>query len=806
MRQDVRFAVRSLARQPMFALGAIATLALGIGANSTIFTLSNAVLFRHLPGIAAPAQLVWVSSVWRDRGRQSGLSYPDYLDYREGSRELFADMMGFWPTALSLGSGGDPSRIRGHLVTGSYFPTLGVAAAEGRLIETADDRRGAQPVVVLGYRLWQRRFAGSPEIIGQSIVLNGRPFAVAGVAPEGFAGPSLGDAADVWVPIASQPDLFGDEPRRLESRASAWLMVMGRLRGGVAESAAQSALAGIAARLARAHSDADGNRTVALSGTPSALSPEGRSEMIPLAALLMIVAGLVLLIACANIANLMLARGAGRWLELGIRAAIGATRGRLIRQLLTESLVVAAVGAAAGLLTSFWATDIIIAALPAAEFQGLGASADARVLAFTAAIAIGSVLAFGLVPALAATRGALQPSLRETPSAGGRSRLQRVFVVAQLSLSLVLLLAAGLTLRALQKAGTIDLGFNPQHVVTASYDLVLQNYPAERREVFRRELMSRLETLPGVTSASSANVPPLSGTMISTLVSTTGADGRPSEARAFTNGVGPRYFATLEIPIRRGREVGAQDGPGAPGAAIVNETLARQLWDGADALGRTVTLDGDPLTVVGIARDAKYDEATEDPRPFLYLSLAQHSQLDRETAIVRTDVPSALVEAALQAQVRALDPALPVFDVRPFERALADRADKQRGISALLAAFGSLALLLAALGLYGVMAYAVATRTREMGLRLALGASPAQLMQLVAGDGLRLALTGVAAGSVLALPLAQALGTLVFGVQIADLAAFAGTCLLLVAVALLAALLPARRAARLDPIVALRTD
>lgn len=445
--------------------------------------------------------------------------------------------------------------------------------------------------------------------------------------------------------------------------------------------------------------------------------------------------------------------------------------------------------------------------LPAADFGGVNAGADARVLVFTAFLTTVSVCVFGLLPALTSTRRALLPSLRATPSAGGgRSRLQGVFVIAQLSLSLVLLLAAGLSLRALQKAGAIDLGFNPRQVLTASYDLALQNYPDGRRQSFRRELLARVRALPGVTSATVANVAPLSGTMVGTVVTSTDDRGQPIEGRASLNAVGPDYFETLQMPLIRGRAIGAGDTSGAAGAAVVNETLARQLWPGGDAVGHTLRLNDDALEVVGVARNSKYDEATEDPRPFLYLSLAQHSPLDRETLILRTSTAPESLAPAVQAQIRVLDPALPVFDVRPFETVLQDRADKQRAISSLFAAFGALALLLAALGLYGVMTYTVTLRTREMGVRLALGATPAQLTRLVAGDGFRLAVTGVAIGAALALPLAHVLGALIFGVQVADFATFAGTCVLLILVALSAAILPARRAGRLDPIAALRSE
>jgi predicted permease len=808
MLQDLRFAVRSLLLNPMFSLGAIATLALGIGVNSTIFTLANAALFKPMPGMASPSELVWISGVSRERPRPGGMSYPEYLDYREGSRGTFSSLLAFGPTSLSLGSGGEPERIRGHLVTGSYFATLGALPSAGRLLQPSDDRPGAEPAAVLGHRLWRQRFGGATDVLGQPLTINGRTFTVVGVASDGFTGPELGQAADVWVPIASLPAINTAQAGWLDERGTLWLRVIGRLEPGKTTQQAGAVAIGIAARLEETYPDTNKGRTAIVSAASSGLSPGERGELVPFAALLLVVTGLVLVIACANVANLVLARGAGRALEISIRAAIGASRGRLVRQLLTESIVLAGAGAAAGLLLAFWGSDLLLAQLRESDFRGLYAGVDIQVMGFTALLAALSVCVFGLVPALATTRFALAPRLRQTPSAGGgRSRLQGALVVAQLSLSLVLLLAAGLSLRALQKAGAMELGFNPRQMITASYDLVLQNYPVARREEFRRELVARLDALSGVRSATIANVPPLSGIMYSTIVTSTDDRGEPVEGRAYMNAVGPRYFSTLEMPLVAGREIDRQDSRGAPGAAVINETLARRLWPGANALGRTMRLDGDTLEVVGIARDAKYDEPTEDSRPFLFVSLAQHSTLDRDTAIVRTTTgASALVGAAVQAQIRALDPALPVFDVRSFDAVLKDRADKQRGVSALFAGFGLLALLLAALGLYGVMAYAVTRRTREMGVRLALGATPGQLTRLIAGDGLRLALTGVAIGGTLALPLAQVLGALVFGVQIADLTTFAGTCALLVAVALVAAVLPARRAGRLDPIVALRSE
>ena len=802
----MRYAIRSLLREPLFVLSAVATLALGIGVNSTIFTFANAAFFKGMPGITSPERLVWISSVWRDRGREVGMSYPDYADYREATRDVFADIFALRPMPLSLGSGGEPRRIRGHLVTGSYFETLGVTPAAGRLIEADDDRAGAPPTVVIGYRLWRELFEASPDIISSTVALNGRQFAVIGVTPEHFTGPALGEAADVWLPMALAAELRTGDRDILTNRGSSWLLVMGRLRDNVTIARARAAVGAVASGLEQSYPDSNTNRLATVSSAESGLAPEGRGELLPLGALLLTVTGIVLMIACANVANLLIARGAARSLEMSIRAAIGARRRRLIGQLLTESALLGLAGAGAGLIVSFWVSDLLFAKLPQAEFRGFHPGPDLRVLLFTAALAVLSVCSFGLVPAFAATRGTLLPRLRETPSAGGRTRLQAAFVIAQLSLSLVLLLAGGLSLRALQKSRAIDLGFDPSGVLTASYDLELQNYPLERRVAFRRELRRRLAALPGVTAVGVANMPPLNGVMVSNVIESPDDAGGIAESRAYLNGAGPGYFMALRIAIVRGRGFVETDGPGSARVTVVNETLARRLWGSADPVGREITLDGTKLQVVGVARDSKYDEATEDTRPFLYTSLDQAAQLDREAVILRATSAPAALSNALRATVHALDPALPVFELRTLDDVLQQRADKERGISVLLGGFGAMALLLASLGLYGVMSYAVTRRTREIGIRIALGATASQVSSLIAADGLRLALAGVAIGGVLSLPMAYAIGALLFGVHLADVAAFAVICAGLVGVAIIASWLPARRAARLDPVFALRTE
>ncbi len=804
MTADFKYAIRSLSRSPIFALGAIATLALGIGVNSTIFTLANNALFRPMAAVGTPSELVWVSGLSRTTGRTGGVSYPEYVDFQNRTTDVFSGLMAFAPSSFSLGSGGEPQRIRGHLVSDSYFSTLAVNVSDGRTLQRSDHEPGALLVAVISHRLSKQRFGG--KIPDRPILVNGRDVTVVGIAPIGFVGPEFGQSADIWVPISALPLINATQAAWVNQRDTLWLRVIARRRVDVSLQQAQAVVTSVAAALDAEHPTIHKNRGAVVSSASSGVRPSERGELLPIAALLLIVTGLVLLIACANVSNLLLARGAARSTEISIRAAVGASRWRIVRQLLIESLVLASAGALGGLLLSFWAADLLLAHLPEVDFGGLDASVDARVLVFTSVLAAMSACIFGLTPALNVTRGSLLPRLRQTVGAAGRSRTQGFFVVMQLSLSLVLLLGAGLSLRALQKTAAIELGFNADGLLTASYDLTLQNYPRQRREIFRRDLAARMQSLPGVGSVAIADRPPLSGTMVSAMVTATDSDGRKFESRAYMSSIGSDYFKTMGIPLLRGRGVAETDRPGSPDVAIVNETLAHRLWPDLDPLGRTLQVDDQPVQIIGVARDAKYDEATEDARPFLYLALDQHSMIDRETVIARSSGGAILTGAAVRDQIHALDPALPVFDVKSFDDVLRDRADKQRGISTLFAAFGLLALALASLGLYGVMSYAVTRRTHEIGVRLALGATPRQLISLIAKDGFQLTAFGIAIGTVLAYPLARALGALIFGVQIADLATFGATCVVLIAVAMTAALLPAARAAQLDPVAALRTE
>lgn len=803
MINDFQFAIRTLGRNRLFAASAIATLALGIGVNTTMFSLANGALFRSRSGIQDPGQVAWLATVFKGTGRRAGLSYPDYLDLRGGTTGAFTELAGYCNVPFSVGSGGAPERLRGQMVTGSFFHLLGAPIAQGRAIDEQDDVRGGAPVAMISETLWKRRFEGSPDVVGRSIVLNGREFAVIGIVGRSFHGAAIGDNADVWLPLSLWPQVRVSEAALLETRGSSWLTVLGRLRGDVSARSAQAAVDAVTTQLAASHPEVEAERTTVVAGAGSAISPEGRSELLPMAGLLLGITGAVLLIACANLANLLLARGAGRHMEISIRSSLGASRGRLMRQLIAESAVLAVAGAIGGLLLATWAADLLLGFAPP-DLEGLQATPDYRVLLFTAGAATLSVCAAAVLPALTATRPDVVRGLRATPGAGGRSRMQRAFVVAELALSLVLLLAAGLSLRALQDSARIDLGFTPDNLTTASYDLVLQNYPDARKAAFRRDVIAAVRAIPGVESASVANLAPLGGRMIGAQ-----ATSGDSAAMAFLNAIGPEYFATMRIPIVRGRAIDERDGAGAPRAVVVNETLARRMWGAEDPIGRTIHVhlrSDEACQVVGVARDAKYDEATEDPYGFVYLAIAQSPAFDSETLIVRAGAGAANPGQAIERAIRALDPALPVFDVQPFSRILTERADKQRTISALLTAFGGLALALAVIGLYGVMAYATARRTREFGVRLALGASPSQLAAMIAREGLKLGGLGTLAGAALALPLARVLGALVFGVGIGDLAVCAAVCAALNAVVVAAAMVPARRAARLDPIAALRTQ
>ena len=812
---DLRYALRTLAKSPGFTAIAVLTLALGIGANTSIFTLVNAALFRPAPA-AHPEELAWLATT-RDFGGgrvsyQRRASYPEYRDYATRATS-FTGLIAFTHVSLALGSGGEPERIDGLLVSGNYFSVLGLTAAAGRFFAPEEDAAGAAPVAILGHALWQRRFGGAADVAGTEVILNGQRVIVIGIAPAGFVGTQLGSPIAAWLPMAQQAVAMPRSPGLLEERHAGWLDVMGRLKPGVTPAAASAEVRTIAAQLAAAYPAALEHAGAVVEPVTGGLDPANRQEGKMVFSLLMLVPGFVLLIACANVANLLLARAAGRRREIGIRLALGATRGRLIRQLLTESLLLALFAGAAGMLLSYWISDALVILSGAPLEVSMALTPDLRVLLFTAALAAVTGIVFGLAPALGATRSDLVPALKEDGITTGlrlrRSRLVSTFVVTQISGSLVLVVMAGLFLQTLGKALQVDPGFDPKNLATLGFDLGGMGYTADQRGVFYARLLERVRGMSGIRNAGLAAPVPLSGTNMNTQVVPEGAAADDFGLPTSLASVSPGYFATMALPLIRGRDFTPQDAPGAPLVTIVNETLAQRLWPGEDPIGKRLRNPGERQAyriVVGLARDSKYDELTERARPFYYLPERQESDFSDITLIARTAGDPRPLLAGLTAAVHELDARLPVYRVATMQDAIRERLGPQRAASSLLGAFGALALLLAALGLYAVMAFAVTQRTREIGIRMALGAGQREVLGMFVGEGVRLAAVGIVIGLVASFALTRVISSFLYGVRATDLPTFLLGAVILALVAALASYLPARRAARVDPMVALRYE
>jgi predicted permease len=805
MGKDFRYAVRVLARSPGFAAVAVVTLAAGIGLNSAIFGIFNALLLKPM-AVHEPSRLIWIASAsLKPDGPQGNLTYPDFLAIRE-RRDAFVDAFAFTETPMSVSAHAQALRVNGQVVSGNMFDVLGVGMQLGRAFAAEEDRvPGTHPVAVIGYAFWQRVFAGDPNALGQSIVVNGQPFTIVGVAPNGFVGPELMAPADVWVPImmhrAALPDIGAPF-----SPESWWLKAVARLAPGATIEQARAVLTGVARAVEQAEPSSHTGVTFRVAwfhGT----DPGNREQLVPLSALLLGLTLTVLVIACANVAGLLLSRAAGRGREIGVRLALGATRPVLVRQLLTESLLLAFLAGVAGLLLGMWGTELIvrIVDLPVR----VNTAPDWRVSAFTLGIAIAAGLAFGLAPALRSARQDVLPALRGKDAAPRSSRLQRSLVVGQLAVALVLLVGAGLFVRGLAKAWGSDVGFDYTDRVAVMLDLRLQNYAAARAEAFYTQLVDRVRALPGVRAATLAQAIPFGGRVFVHGLSFPGQavdpDRRPE--RASVNRVWTHYFSTLRIPIVRGRDFTAEDLAPASAVAIVSETTARTYWPEGDALGQRLSIgrpEGPYLTIVGVARDVLIDEFTERPWPAVYVP---HQKTAGEFAVLAWSAqPAAQTLRGIERTVRALDPDLPVAAGRPLSAYVAERLDGERALSSLLSICGALALVLAALGLYGVMAFAVARRTHEIGVRIALGASERDVVRLFVGDGLRVAGWGLAWGVMPAVAVTYVLGGQLVGVGVADPPTMIASAAVLVGATLVAAYLPARRATRVDPMVALRAD
>ncbi len=825
--QDLRYGARQLLRSPGFTAVAVLTLALGIGANTTIFSLVNALLLRPLP-VAEPEAVVTLYTSDFSGPRYGGSSYPDYEDFRDRNQTL-AGLASHDLAPFNLSTEGSGERVLGSVVSVNYFEVVGIRPAIGRgFVSGMKHAPGTPAEVVLGHGLWQRRFGGDPGIVSSKIHLNGQPFTVVGVAPASFPGVSRGVALDLWVPVTMLP-LVQPGNDDLTSRTSRGLSLIGRLKPGVRVDEAQAEFDVLAAQLHQEHGSAwtdvrEKPRAVTVVPESQArVPPSSRAGLVAFLLLLMAVVGLVLLVACANLANLLLARASGRQREVAVRLALGARRWRLIQQLLTENLLLALLAGGTGVLLALWGTAALMAFRPPLSMPiELDLGLDFRVLFFTLTASLLAGLLFGLAPAWQASRSDVVTGLKEaagSASAGrGKARLRNAFVVAQMGLSLVLLIAAGLFGRSLQNATAIDPGFDPNNVLTASFDLGLQGYDLGAGTVFYQQLLERISQLPGVESASVTTRIPLElggsrrGITIDGYTPQAGED-----MEVHTSTVGPQYFTVLRIPLVRGRGFTERDVPGAPRVAVVNEAFARRYWPGEDPIGKRIWMgrnretpgapppDSPAWEIIGVAKDGKYSTLGEEPRTFFYMPILQFYR-GSASLLVRTEGEPLALLAAVREQAGALDATLPLVEAKTLVAHMSTALLPARLAGSLLGLFGLVALLLAAVGIYGVMAHSVAQRTREIGIRMALGGSPRDILRLVIGDGLRLTVMGAAVGLAGVLSVAQLIRGFLYGISPTDPLTLAGVTLLLVAVALLACYVPARRAARVDPMVALRYE
>lgn len=805
--QDVRYGVRTLAKNPGFATVAMLTLALGLGANTAIFTVVNAVLLRPL-GYQEPDRLVTIM-----HNVNNPVAVANYVDWRDQSRSFEAMAAAeFWSPNLT---GMDPpEHLPGLQVTQSLFPMLGVQPQLGRWFVSGEDQKGADHEVILGYGLWQRRFAGDRDILGQTLTLNGEAYTVVGVMPREFKfAPFWATRAELWV-----PDAFGD---RVNSRGGNSLRVFARLKPGITLASARAEVAAVTARLEQQFPGT--NRHVDV--TPLKEMVVGDVQT-PLLVLLGAV-GFVLLIACANVSHMLLARSAVRQKELAVRAALGAPRLRLVRQLLTENVLLASLGAAAGLLLAIWCTRGLVAVSPATIPRLETVSIDAHVALFLLGTTLLTALAFGLGPALQPSSVSLSATLKESGrgSSDGlrRNRLRSFLVVSEFALALMLLIGAGLLSRSFLALRSVDPGFNPRNVLALVVSVAGSNEAAaERRAIFYRELLANVSALPGVVAAAGINHLPLAGDLWGWPFRIAGRPKpRPGESpRAIYRIVTPGYFRAMRLPLVRGRDILPSDDAQAPGVVIINERAARWYWPGQDPLGQHITFSSDTtvtpawLTIVGIAKDAKQGDWADAPEPEVYLAAFQNREFLGEggphiayiTLVVQTAGEPATFADAVKSTVWSLDRALPISEVLTMDGVVADANARPRFEMLLLGALALLALLMAAVGIYGVMSYAVSRRSHEIGIRISLGASRKQVFALVVRQGMRLALLGCAAGIAGALLLSRLMGKLLYGVPATDLLTFVGVPVLLSAVALIANYIPARRAMRVDPVIALRYE
>ncbi|HKW88490.1 MAG TPA: ABC transporter permease [Candidatus Acidoferrales bacterium] len=807
--QDVRYGLRVLLKSPGFTLIAILTLALGIGANSTVFSWINATLLTPIPGMPRPAQVISINR--GAEGQAESISYLDYKDLR-GRNHSFSGMtaFGLWP--VSLTGQGKPIRVWGIVASSNYFDVLGIRPILGRgFLPSEEGAANSAPVAVISYRLWQGHFAGNPSIIGTTVHINTHPFTIVGVTPPVFQGSYSGLRMDIYLPVIMIPELDPVSGKMLNERGTSFLNVDARLLPGVTRLQAQLAMNALAQQIASDYPDSHKSK-FQLTLYPLWRAPNGGNAFFSvLLPILMALAGVVLLLACANIANLLLARSVSRQKEIAVRLSLGASRFRLIRQLLVENLIMALVGGALALVVTLWTARRFMEMAPSSNLPVyVFVPVDRMVILATLFISILTCCLFGILPAFRAS--ALSPvSILKDESggiAGGRRKawLSNSLAIAQISLSLFLLVSAGLFIRSFRAEQNYDIGFNPKNVLLETFDLYPSGYTQATGIAFDQQLLEKIRSLPGVESASFADWTPLGFSNSSDSFQPEGYVPGPHESvSAGVTIVSPGYFATTQIPILRGRDFAPSDSATSQRVVVINEALANRYWRNQDAVGKRMKIQGGWATVIGIARTCDYYDLKEKPQPFIYLPLYQFYSSEVILHVRTAGAPIASASAVTDV-IHQLNSDLPVYDVSTLELRTRTASFVQHMAGTFVGTFGIVALALAAVGIYGLIAYSTRQRTHEIGIRMALGAQPRDVLRLILGQGMWLTAIGLLLGVLASLGLARLMSSLLFGVGASDPLTYLVVVILLALVALLACYFPARRAMRTDPMVALRYE